>query len=127
LKKKYDPDNTFWCVPCIGSDLLTYDDERICKNKAYPQSGPAPQTYPNFASRTGISGLPGEKGFANPFLPLVETWLVNHTLPESMPRSNFFKIAMGEGGSALGKYANMDPYHPGQLLHDPTFARGEYA
>lgn len=107
--------------------MLHYDDERICKNPAYPQSGPPSQTYPNSTSTRGIASLPGDEGIPNPFMPLAETWLINGTLPPKMLKSNYFKIAMGEGGSALGKYANMDPYHPGKVLHDPLFARGQFA
>jgi hypothetical protein len=116
IKKKVDPTNVFWCSPCVGADLLTYDDERICKNPDYPQAGPAPQTYPNKNSKQGISSLPGEKGIPNPVLPLIKTWMVNHTLPDKMPTSSYFQIAMGEGGSAGGKFKDMDPYHPGEKL-----------
>jgi hypothetical protein len=116
IKKKVDPTTVFWCSPCVGADLLTYDDERLCKNPNYPQAGPAPQTYPNKNSKLGISSLPGEPGIPNPLLPIVKTWMVNHTLPSQMPKSNFFQIAMGEGGSAGGKFKDNDPYHPGQKL-----------
>jgi hypothetical protein len=118
LKKKYDPSNVFWCSPCVGADMLAYDDERICKNPKYPEAGPPPQTYPNPKSTKGISSLPGTEGIPHPLIPIVETWAINNTLPSKMPRSNFFKIAMGEGGSAGGKYKDMDPYHPGQKLKD---------
>jgi Berberine and berberine like/FAD binding domain len=116
IKKKVDPANVFWCSPCVGADMLTYDDERLCNNAAYPQAGPAPQTYPTKNSKLGISSLPGEAGIPNPMLPIVKSWMVNKTLPAVMPKSNFFKIAMGEGGSAGGKFSDMDPYHPGEKL-----------
>ena len=124
LKKKYDPDNLLWCVPCVGADMLAYDDERICKNPAYPQAGPASQTYPNSKSTKGISSLPGTPGIPNPVLPLVEQWLRNRTLPTRVLGSSYFKIAMGEGGSALGKFANMDPYNPGKAMVDTSFGYG---
>ncbi|KAK3045515.1 hypothetical protein LTS18_013733, partial [Coniosporium uncinatum] len=47
IKKKYDPKNVFWCSPCVGADMLTYSDERICPNTAYPSAGPAPDTLVN--------------------------------------------------------------------------------
>lgn len=116
IKKKVDPNNVFWCSPCVGADMLSYDDERICKNPNYPQSGPSPQTYVNKETKVGIASLPGTPGIPNPVLPLIKEYLANHTLPSKMPKSNYFKIAMGEGGSAGGKFADMDPYHPGQKL-----------
>jgi hypothetical protein len=126
LKKKYDPDNILWCVPCIGSDMLVYDDERLCRNPAYPQAGPASQTYPNKQSKKGIASLPGTPGIPNPLLPVVQTYMVNKTLPAKMLGSSYFKIAMGEGGSALGKFANMDPYNPGKVLTDASFGFGNH-
>jgi Berberine and berberine like len=85
LKKKYDPNNTFWCSPCIGADMFTYDDERICPNPAYPASGPPPQTLPNAKSKTGIASLPGKVGIQNPLLPYIKTYLTNHTIPQTFP------------------------------------------
>lgn len=116
IKKKVDPTNVFWCSPCVGADMLTYDDERICKNANYPQAGPAPQTYPNKNTKMGIASLPGEAGIPNPLAPIVKAYMETKKIPDAMPKSNFFKIAMGEGGSAGGKFADMDPYHPGQKL-----------
>jgi len=58
IKKKYDPKNVFWCSPCVGADVFTYDDERICPNTAYPSTGPAPNTLVNMQSKTGIAVLP---------------------------------------------------------------------
>ncbi|TLD35106.1 Mitochondrial intermediate peptidase [Venturia nashicola] len=116
IKKKVDPTNVFWCSPCVGADMLTYDDERICKNPKYPEDGPAPQTYPNKKTKIGIASLPGEPGIPNPMLPFIKAYMANKTIPGAMPKSNYFKIAMGEGGSAGGKFADMDPYHPGQKL-----------
>lgn len=116
IKKKVDPNNVFWCSPCVGADLLEYDDERLCKNPKYPQAGPAPQTYPNKNSTRGIASLPGQPGIPNPLMPIIQAYLKNGTLPSKMPKSNYFQIAMGEGGSALGKFSNMDPYHPGKEL-----------
>jgi Berberine and berberine like len=104
-KKKIDPTNVLWCSPCVGADLLTYDDERLCKNPNYPQAGPPPQTYKNDNSKTGIASLPGEPGIPNPMAPIIQAWMVNKTLPTSMPRSNYFKMAMGQGGSAGGKWS----------------------
>ena len=98
--------------------MLSYDDERLCKNPAYPQSGPAPQTYANTASKVGIASLPGDPGIPEPLLPIIMGWLENKTLPAQMLKSNYFKIAMGEGGSAGGKFANMDPYNPGKVLNE---------
>jgi hypothetical protein len=62
--------------------------------------------------------MPGTAGIPNPLLPIVKVWMQNKTLPAAMPKSNFFKIAMGEGGSAGGKFAKMDPYNPGKELPD---------
>ena len=98
--------------------MLAYDDERICVNPKYPEAGPPPQTYPNPESTRGISRLPGTPGIPHALVPIVETWAINNTLPSKMPRSNFFKVAMGEGGSAGGKYKDMDPYHPGDKLKE---------
>jgi hypothetical protein len=109
IKKKVDPENVFWCSPCVGADMLTYDDERICKNAAYPAKGPAPQTYANDKSKTGIASLPGRAGIPNPLNPIIQGWMVNKTLPDRMPASNFFKMAMGQGGSAGGRWANGPP------------------
>jgi len=36
-------------------------------------------------------------------------------------KSSYFKIAMGEGGSAGGKYAKMDPYNPSKQLSDASW------
>jgi hypothetical protein len=105
IKKKVDPQNVLWCSPCVGADMLTYDDERICKNAKYPQAGPSPQTYNNEKSTTGIASLPGEPGIPNPLQVIIETLLKNKTLPSTMPRSNYFKMAMGQGGSAGGKWS----------------------
>jgi hypothetical protein len=57
-------------------------------------------------------------------LPLAKQWLTNRTLPTKMLSSSYFKIAMGEGGSALGKFANMDPYNPGKVMVDTSFGYG---
>lgn len=118
LKKKYDPENLLWCSPCVGADMLTYDDERICKNSAYPQAGSPPQTYSNSKSTKGIASLQGTPGIPNPIAPIVMQWMQNKTLPTKVLTSSFFKIAMGEGGSAMGKFSNMDPYHPGKVMVD---------
>jgi hypothetical protein len=108
----------FWCSPCVGADILKYDDERLCKNPNYPEAGMAPQTYPNKNTTIGIAAMPGTAGIPNPLLPIVKIWMQNKTLPAVMPKSNYFKIAMGEGGSAGGKFAKMDPYNPGKELSD---------
>lgn len=105
--------------------MLTYDDERICKNSEYPQAGPASQTYPNSNSKAGIASLPGTPGIPNPLLPVIQAWLVNKTLPDKALKSDFYKIGMGEGGSALGKYATMDPYTPGKIMADGSFGTGD--
>jgi berberine-like enzyme len=105
IKKKIDPKNVLWCSPCVGADMLTYDDERICKNPKYPQAGPSPQTYQNDKSKTGIASLPGEPGIPNPLQRIIETYMRNKTLPSTMPKSNYFKMAMGQGGSAGGKWS----------------------
>jgi hypothetical protein len=118
IKKKVDPSNVFWCSPCVGADMLKYDDERLCKNPNYPEAGPAPQTYPNKNTTIGIAAMPGVPGIPNPLLPIVKVWMQNKTLPAAMPKSNYFKIAMGEGGSAGGKFAKMDPYNPGKELSE---------
>jgi len=78
----------------------------------------APQTYPNKNTTVGIAAMPGTAGIPNPLLPIVKVWMQNKTLPAAMPKSNYFKIAMGEGGSAGGKFAKMDPYNPGKELSD---------
>jgi hypothetical protein len=96
--------------------MLKYDDERLCKNPAYPESGPAPQTYKNPNTTIGIAAMPGSEGIPNPLLPIVKAYMQNKTIPKAMPKSSFFKIAMGEGGSAGGKFADMDPYRPGEKL-----------
>lgn len=96
--------------------MLKYDDERLCKNPNYPEAGPAPQTYPNKNSTVGIAAMPGGPGIPNPLMPIIQAYVKNKTLPAAMPKSNYFKIAMGEGGSAGGKFADMDPYNPGQKL-----------
>jgi FAD/FMN-containing dehydrogenase len=116
IKNKYDPEHIFWCTPCVGADYFTYDDERICKSSEYPVQGMAPQTLPNPATKVGISSLPGEVGIPHPYIGVIENWALNNILPASMPKSNFFKIAMGEGGSAGGRFKEMDPYHPGERL-----------
>jgi hypothetical protein len=116
IKKKYDPMNVFWCSPCVGADMFSYDDERICKNPNYPEKGPAPQTYPDSHTKKGIYALPAELGIPHPFVPLILEWATSKKMPEKMLKSNYFKIAMGEGGSAGGKYADMDPYNPGEKL-----------
>jgi hypothetical protein len=85
--------------------MLTYDDERICKNPKYPQAGPSPQTYQNEKSKTGIASLPGEPGIPNPLQAIIETYMRNKTLPSTMLKSNYFKMAMGQGGSAGGKWS----------------------
>ena len=89
--------------------MLSYDDERICKNPAYPQKGESPQTYANPKSKVGIASLPGEEGIPNPLLPIIQGYMVNKTLPKTMPASNFFKMAMGQGGSSGGKWSLGEP------------------
>jgi hypothetical protein len=123
IKRKVDPANVFWCSPCVGSDQLTYDDERICRNANYSarsfgssSSSPAPSTYPNEKSKTGIASLPGDPPIPHPMIPIIMTWSANGTLPPKMLKSNYFKIAMGEGGSAGGKFRNYDPYNEGKML-----------
>lgn len=85
IKKKVDPTNVFWCSPCVGADMLTYDDERICPNPLYPQSGMAPQTLPNPDSKTGIASLPGVPGITNPLMPIIIKYLTTGELPAKMP------------------------------------------
>lgn len=130
LKRKYDPKNVLWCTPCVGGDQFTYDDERICPNPSYAQSPanltsgfkPAfsapPSTYPNMQSKTGIASIPGGPGIPHPIIGIVTDYMGGKKLPDKMLKSNFFKIAMGEGGSALGKYADNDPYNEGKKLED---------
>jgi hypothetical protein len=98
--------------------MLTYDDERICKASNYSVKayGPAPQTYPNEHSKKGIASLPGDPPIPHPLIPVILDWTVNATLPKKMLKSNYFKIAMGEGGSAGGRYRNYDPYGEGKML-----------
>jgi len=105
IKKKVDPKNVLWCSPCVGADMFTYDDERLCPNPKYPQAGPAPQTYRDDNSKTGIASLPGDPGIPNPMDVIVKGFMVNKTVPTSMPLSNFWKISMGQGGSVGGKWA----------------------
>lgn len=31
LKKKVDPDDVFWCKPCVGSDGWTEVDGQLCR------------------------------------------------------------------------------------------------
>jgi FAD/FMN-containing dehydrogenase len=120
IKKTVDPDNLLWCSPCVGADMLTYDDERLCKNPNYPVKGPAPQTYNDPASKTGIASLPGKEGIHNPLAPIIQAWMVNKTLPSTMPASNFFKMAMGQGGSSGGRWSLGPPANaavPAQAGH----------
>jgi len=105
IKKKVDPKNVLWCSPCVGADMLSYDDERICPNPKYPQAGESPQTYRDDKSKAGIASLPGEEGIPNPLMPIIQTYMVNKTLPKTMPASNYFKMAMGQGGSSGGKWS----------------------
>jgi hypothetical protein len=109
--------------------MLTYDDERICQNPSYTPTTISslgtsasltapPDTYANEKSKTGISSLPGDPGIPHPMLNVITDFMINKTLPAKMLKSNFFKIAMGEGGSALGKYADNDPYNEGKKLLD---------
>jgi hypothetical protein len=100
--------------------MFTYDDERLCKNPNYPQSGPPPQTYKNDASKVGIASLPGEPGIPNPLGPIIQTWMKNKTLPATMPRSNYFKLAMGQGGSSGGKWS----LGPGNAVVAPAAEHG---
>jgi hypothetical protein len=108
----------------VGADAFTYDDERMCLNPSYKAVGlgtsqiPPPATYINEHSKTGIGSMKGVPGIPNPMLPIASEFMLTGKLPLKMLKSNFFKIAMGEGGSALGKYADNDPYHPGQKLTD---------
>jgi hypothetical protein len=105
-----------WCVPCVGSDVFTYDDERICPNKEYPVKGPVTQTFINTKTKVGINALPGDLGIPHPLISVVADWKIEDKLPSKMLTSSYFKIAMGEGGSAGGKFRDMDPYHPGEKL-----------
>jgi hypothetical protein len=113
--------------------MLTYDDERICKNPSFKPSSlsslgigsgaqailsPPPDTYANERSKTGIASLPGDRGIPHPIIPLVTDYMITKKLPAKMLKSNYFKIAMGEGGSALGKFADSDPYNEGKKLTD---------
>jgi len=114
LKKKYDPNNVLWCSPCVGADIFTYDDERICKNPKYPETGINPQAgVRNDNSKTGIASLPGEPGIANPLLPIIQAYMLNKTLPKTMPASPYFKMAMGQGGSSGGKWSFGPPKESG--------------
>jgi hypothetical protein len=119
IKMKVDPDNLLWCTPCVNADYFTYDDERICKNPHYPQSGPPPETYKNDNSKKGIASLPGEPGIPNPLQPIIDTWFANKTLPSSYPKSNYFKMAMGQGGSAGGRWS-FGPPAPGPNVAAPA-------
>jgi hypothetical protein len=47
---------------------------------------------------------------------IIIDWELEKKLPAKALGSKFFKIAMGEGGSAGGKYKEMDPYNPGEKL-----------
>jgi hypothetical protein len=47
---------------------------------------------------------------------LVTDFMINKKLPAKMLKSSYFKVAMGEGGSALGKFADNDPYNDGKKL-----------
>jgi hypothetical protein len=129
IKKKYDPSHLFWCSPCVGADYYTYDDERICKNPKYPQSGPAPQTYANPKSQTGIASLPGQAGIPNPLMPIIVDYQKTGKIPQKMPASGFFKIAMGQGGSAGGRWSLGDPTvaKAGAAAPAPMPAAGEHA
>jgi hypothetical protein len=84
----------FWCSPCVGADLLSYDDERLCRSN--PASGltPAPQTYFNGTSKTGIASLPGDPGIPEPITGIVTEFLTKKKLPAQALKSNYFKIAM---------------------------------
>jgi hypothetical protein len=65
--------------------MFTYDDERMCPNTKYPQSGPPPQTLPNSRSKTGIASLPGKRGVKNPLLPYALTYFTKGTIPDKFP------------------------------------------
>jgi hypothetical protein len=69
-------------------------------------------------SKKGIASLPGTMGIPHPFIPLITDYTLTGKLPAKMLKSNYFKIAMGEGGSALGRYADNDPFNEGQKLTD---------
>jgi hypothetical protein len=112
--------------------MLTYDDERICPNPNFKPVALAtlapfarasalaapPMTYANEKSKAGIASIKGGPGIPEPLTQIVTTYLTNKTLPAKMLGSSFFRIAMGEGGSALGKFADMDPFHLGQKMTD---------
>lgn len=66
-----------------------------------------------------MNSLPGELGIPHPFLPIIMDWKLEEKLPAKALGSKTFGIAMGEGGSAGGKYKEMDPYNPGQKLAIP--------
>jgi len=104
-KKRLDPKNVLWCSPCVGADLLTYDDERICKNPAYPQAGSPPQAIENSKSKAGIASLPGEPGIPDPLGPIIAEYLRTGKMPKKLPGPEFFKLPMGEGGSAGGSWS----------------------
>jgi hypothetical protein len=109
--------------------MLTYDDERICRNPSFTPSTssslqigatltPPPSTYANEHSKTGIASLKGDPGIPHPMIPIVVDYMSTKKLPDKMLKSSYFKIAMGEGGSALGKYADNDPWNEGKKLED---------
>jgi hypothetical protein len=127
------------CIHRVQRRISTYsksqhpdDDERICPNANYkPVSTAAltpgapasalsapPMTYADEKSKAGIASIKGGPGIPEPLTEIVTVFLTNKTLPAKMLKSSYFKIAMGEGGSALGKYADMDPFHPGQKMTD---------
>jgi hypothetical protein len=94
IKKKVDPDMVFWCSPCVGADFMSYDDERLCKSTPATGLSPAPQTYFNGTSKTGIASLPGSPGIPEPLTPIVTELLTSKKLPAQAPKSSYFKIAM---------------------------------
>jgi hypothetical protein len=51
-------------------------------------------------------------------IPLVTNFTITGKMPDKMLKSNYFKMAMGEGGSALGRYADSDPFNEGKKLTD---------
>jgi hypothetical protein len=74
--------------------MLSYDDERLCKSTPATGVSPAPQTYFNGSSKTGISSLPGDPGIPEPITGIVTDFLLSKKLPGQALKSNYFKIAM---------------------------------
>lgn len=103
---------------CVNQNWKPTSQKIITPGAGIKYLAPAPDTYVNMQSKTGIASLPGTAGIPHPFIPLITDYTITGKLPAKLLKSSYFKIAMGEGGSALGNYADNDPWNEGQKLTD---------